>query len=125
MALGRYPIPQPPEEEIEAEMKQPPAGAHQFRLEKNRYASHESAIRMPIFELLQIIFTSEPPTLPSEYFGEDIREFVNLCLQKDVKKRGDLKTLLAHKFIKNELSSSEFAGWVQRTIEANKHYQQL
>ena len=58
MALGRYPIPQPPEEEIEAEMKQPPAGAHQFRLEKNRYASHESAIRMPIFELLQIIFTS-------------------------------------------------------------------
>lgn len=58
MALGRYPIPQPPEEEIEAEMKQPPAGALQVRPGGNPFASHANAIRMPIFELLQIIFTS-------------------------------------------------------------------
>lgn len=58
MALGRYPIPQPPEAEIEAEMKQPPGGALQVRPGGNPYASHANAIRMPIFELLQIIFTS-------------------------------------------------------------------
>lgn len=68
---------------------------------------------------------------------------LSVSLQKDVKKRGDLKTLLvsyyktiysgtvyspphththqAHKFIESEVSSAEFARWVQRTIEANRH----
>lgn len=58
MALGRYPIPQPPSEEIAMEMKQPPAGTLPPRPGGNPFASHAHAIRMPIFELLQIIFTS-------------------------------------------------------------------
>lgn len=55
MALGRYPIPQPPEDEIEEEMQQPPAGTLPPRPKGNPFASHANAIRMPIFELLQII----------------------------------------------------------------------
>ena len=59
MALGRYPIPQPPPGEIAEEMKQPPAGTvYPPRAGGNPFASHAHAIRMPIFELLQIIFTS-------------------------------------------------------------------
>ena len=58
MALGRYPIPQPPAEEIAQEMKLPPAGTLPPRPGGNPYASHVSAVRMPVFELLQIIFTS-------------------------------------------------------------------
>ncbi len=58
MALGRYPIPQPPSEEIAMEMKQPPAGTLPPRPNENPFASHAHAIRMPIFELLQIIFSS-------------------------------------------------------------------
>ena len=58
MALGRYPIPQPPAEEIDSEMQQPPAGTLPPRQGGNPYASHAHAIRMPIFELLQIIFSS-------------------------------------------------------------------
>ena len=55
MALGRYPIPQPPESEIDEEMKQTPAGTLPPRPGGNPFASHANAIRMPIFELLQII----------------------------------------------------------------------
>ena len=55
MALGRYPIPQPPESELEEEMAQPPAGTLPPRPRGNPFASHANAIRMPIFELLQII----------------------------------------------------------------------
>ena len=58
MALGRYPIPQPPSEEIAMEMKQTPAGELPARPNENPFASHAHAIRMPIFELLQIIFSS-------------------------------------------------------------------
>ena len=58
MALGRYPIPQPPSNEIAAELKEPPAGSLPPRQGGNPYASHANAIRMPIFELLQIITTS-------------------------------------------------------------------
>lgn len=58
MALGRYPIPQPPPEEITAELKEPPAGTLPPRQGGNPFASHANAIRMPIFELLQIITTS-------------------------------------------------------------------
>ena len=58
MALGRYPIPPPPPEEVARELQQPPAGTLPPRPGGNPYASHANAIRMPIFELLQIIFTS-------------------------------------------------------------------
>ena len=58
MALGQYPIPQPPHEEIIAELKEPMAGDLPPRQGGNPFASHANAIRMPIFELLQIITTS-------------------------------------------------------------------
>jgi len=56
--MGRYPIPQPPVEEIAQEMKAQPAGELPPREGGNIFASHANAIRMPIFELLQIITTS-------------------------------------------------------------------
>ena len=57
MALGRYPIPQPPLEEIIPELQEPVAGDFPPRQGGNPYASHANAIRMPVFELLQIITT--------------------------------------------------------------------
>lgn len=54
MAIGCYPIPEPSAEQIAEEMKQSPAGSHPPR--RNPHASHANAVRMPIFELLQIIF---------------------------------------------------------------------
>ena len=63
MALGRYPIPQPSVKEIAEEMKHKPAGVLPLREGGNPYASHANAIRMPIFELLQIITTCVSPTL--------------------------------------------------------------
>lgn len=57
MALGRYPIPQPPLEEIITELQEPVAGEFPPRQGGNPYASHANAIRMPVFELLQIITT--------------------------------------------------------------------
>ncbi len=58
MSLGCYPIPQPPAEEISAEMMELPAGTLPPRQGGNPYASCNNAVRMPIFELLQIITTS-------------------------------------------------------------------
>ena len=100
MALGRYPIPQPPDNEIEEEMKQEPAGTLPPRPKGNSFASHANAIRMPIFELLQIICSNvsgyiaavdtipplptsslppsqDPPQLSPKYFKDDIREFLD------------------------------------------------
>ena len=121
MALGRYPIPAPPLGEIDLEMTQPPAGHLPPRQGGNPYASHANAIRMPVFELLQVIFTGEPPSLPEKYYNHDFRDFVDLCLQKDVNKRGNIKSLVVHAYTKAaESSFVDFAGWVQRTIEANR-----
>ncbi len=58
MALGRYPIPLPADEEIAVELRQPMAGDLPPRLGGNPFASYANAIRMPIFELLQIITAS-------------------------------------------------------------------
>ena len=95
MALGRYPIPQPPESELEEEMTQPPAGTLPPRPKGNPFASHANAIRMPIFELLQIICSNvrghtpnqhhyiqfpsqDPPQLSAKYFSDEFRQFVEL-----------------------------------------------
>jgi serine/threonine protein kinase len=124
MALGRYPIPQPPESELEEEMTQPPAGTLPPRPKGNPFASHANAIRMPIFELLQIICSNDPPQLSAKYFSDEFRQFVELCLQKEPKRRGDLKTLLNHPFCASaaSLSVAEFRSWISRTIEANQFY---
>ena len=97
MALGRYPIPQPPQGELEEEMTLPPAGTLPPRPKGNPFASHANAIRMPIFELLQIICSNvtyltlppslatlaslspqDPPRLSAKYFSDDFSQFVDL-----------------------------------------------
>ena len=60
MAIGCYPIPEPAADQIAEEMKQPPAGTLPPR--KNPHASHANAVRMPIFELLQLIFNNVSST---------------------------------------------------------------
>ncbi|XP_003384864.1 PREDICTED: dual specificity mitogen-activated protein kinase kinase 1-like [Amphimedon queenslandica] len=118
MAIGSYPIPAPPKEQLDEEMRNPPAGSLPPR--RNPYASHANAIRMPVFELLQMIFTDDPPRLPDEYFDDKFKSFVALCLQKDVKKRGTLSALLEHKFVEESSKAKvDFASWVKRTIDAN------
>ena len=57
MALGRYPIPAPPLDEVNREMTQPPAGHLPPRIGGNPYASSHTnaAIVMDPFNLLLII----------------------------------------------------------------------
>ena len=55
MALGRYPIPAPPLDEIDREMTQPPAGHLPPRQGGNSNASHAKAIGMSFFDLLVVI----------------------------------------------------------------------
>ncbi|CAI8055466.1 Dual specificity mitogen-activated protein kinase kinase 1 (Fragment) [Geodia barretti] len=101
-----------------------PAGTLPPRPRGNPFASHANAIRMPIFELLQIICSNDPPQLSPKYFSDEFRQFVELCLQKEPKRRGDLKTLLNHPFCASaaSLSVAEFRSWISRTIEANQFY---
>ena len=52
-----------------------------------------------------IIILKPPPTLPRGCFSDEFIDFLETCLKKEPSERGDLKSLLQHKFIqkyKNE-----------------------
>lgn len=110
MAIGRYPIPPPDENQKSTSpshlMRFPP-GARQPSNVNN------DARPMAIFELLDYIVNEPPPKLPPEQFSEEFCEFVNKCLVKNPSERADLKSLMNHPFIKkSESRQVDFAGWV-------------
>ena len=88
MALGRYPIPLPENEEV----------AHLFQIDPNglspriegRCCSHP----MAIFELLEYIVNQPPPNLSKTYFSEEFVDFTDRCLKRETTERSDLKKLL-------------------------------
>lgn len=54
-----------------------------------------------LFEQLKAVVHGEPPKLPdAARFSSDFREFVALCLTKDVNRRPKYEPLLASSFIK-------------------------
>ncbi|PAA50496.1 hypothetical protein BOX15_Mlig028471g1 [Macrostomum lignano] len=52
-----------------------------------------------MFEQLEQVVKSEPPRLTDARFSEEARNFVNLCLSKDVKKRPKYRQLLQQPFL--------------------------
>ncbi|RMX45394.1 hypothetical protein pdam_00000776, partial [Pocillopora damicornis] len=109
MAIGRYPIP-PPEENQKStspsHLKRIPPGTRPPSGVSN------DARPMAIFELLDYIVNEPPPQLPPEQFSEEFCEFVNKCLVKNPSERANLKVLMDHVFIKiSESKKVDFAGW--------------
>jgi len=64
-------------------------------------------------KVLFLIPEKEPPVLEGNY-SKAFKEFVSLCLQKDVSKRLSAKELLAHKFIKNAKKTSYLTELIER-----------
>lgn len=112
MAIGRYPIPPPEENEkpsnYQSHVMRLPPGARQ-----QGGVNNDAARPMAIFELLDYIVNEPPPKLPSDHFSADFCEFVNKCLVKNPSERADLKSLMDHPFVKkSEATQVDFAGWV-------------
>ena len=72
LALGRYPIPVLPRNEIENLMSLP---------EGTPATSGREEIRQAIFELLSEIIDQDPPKVPSDYFSQEFCAFIDMCLQ--------------------------------------------
>lgn len=119
MAIGRYPIPPPEENELEKNanfspsIMRPPPGARQ-----PSGGNNDAARPMAIFELLDYIVNEPPPKLPSDHFSAEFCEFVNKCLVKNPSERADLKSLMNHQFVKkSETTQVDFAGWVCKVAD--------
>ncbi|CAH3025617.1 unnamed protein product [Porites evermanni] len=114
MAIGRYPIPPPEENEIE---KNSNYQSHILRLAPGARppggVNNDTTKPMAIFELLDYIVNEPPPKLPTGLFTDEFCEFVNKCLVKNPSERADLKSLMNHPFVrKAEATQVDFAGWV-------------
>lgn len=107
MAIGRYPIPVPHEQEIEQLFQADPNG-DTARVEKNENRA------MAIFELLEYIVNQAPPTLPKSCFSPEFIDFVDRCLKKNPTDRTDLKTLLNHPFVQNYQNEPIDLDWVKK-----------
>lgn len=88
MAIGRYPIPVPLEDEIKRLFTLDPKGI------SSRSENRSMNQSMAIFELLEYIVNEPPPSLPKSCFSDEFVEFVEICLKKEPMQRGDLKSLL-------------------------------
>lgn len=93
MGLGRFPIPKPSDQEIDEEMKLPPAGSMPPR-PKSDTGSVEADKNVPIFAMLvhvvedvrklphqscmviSVYLIQAPPRLPSKYFSPDLCNLV-------------------------------------------------
>ena len=93
MALGRYPIPVPSNEEV----------AHLFQIDPNglspRVEGRNGSQPMAIFELLEYIVNQPPPTLPKSHFSVEFIDFIDRCLKRETSERSDLKKLLVIFFL--------------------------
>jgi len=61
--------------------------------------SEARAEQIPPIELLQCIVNESPPRLSMNLFGDALRDFVNICLQKNPKARPTPDLLVRHPFI--------------------------
>ncbi|KAG1211502.1 hypothetical protein G6F35_010477 [Rhizopus arrhizus] len=77
-----------------------------------------------MFAQLEAITNGEPPSLPSETFSIEARDFVAACLQKDPNKRPTYAELLEHPFIKKyEDADIDMAKWAKEAYEASTQQQ--
>jgi len=111
LALGRYPIPVLPRNEIENLMSLP---------EGTPATSGREEIRQAIFELLSEIIDQDPPKVPSDYFSQEFCAFIDMCLQRVPEQRAGLDDLLSHDFAihcREYVSVANIAEFVNKTIK--------
>mmetsp|Transcript_26274 Transcript_26274/g.23154 ORF Transcript_26274/g.23154 Transcript_26274/m.23154 type:complete len:164 (+) Transcript_26274:41-532(+) len=67
------------------------------------------------FDLLEMISKSPVPDLPKDKFSDNIRDFVAICLRKEVGTRSSAAELLRHPFVKKyaAISRSSFIKWLE------------
>ena len=62
--------------------------------------------------------TQPLPHLPSTFFSEQMREFVDLCLRKNPAERPDLRTLLLQPWLSGvEHDETDMADWIGGIIK--------
>lgn len=108
LGIGRYPIPTPTQREIDDIFERDPDGL------AGRTEGRTVSQSMAIFELLECIVNDPPPVLPTNHFSPEFVEFVEICLKKDPQLRGELKTLLNHKFIQKYKNDPVNVAWFQK-----------
>ncbi|RNA26255.1 dual specificity mitogen-activated kinase kinase 1-like [Brachionus plicatilis] len=116
MAIGRYPIPVPSEDEIVNLFQNDPQGL------SSRSEDASSIQSMTIFEILEYILNKPPPSLPKSCFSEEFLDFLDTCLRKEPSERGDLKSLLQHRFIqkyKNEPVDTVIS-WINKIKQSSQ-----
>lgn len=107
MAIGRYPIPPPDNQTLDAILGGQSAAMQNIVEPKP----------MSIFELLSYVVDEPAPKLEHPSFSPQFKDFVDKCLRKVPEERADLKTLMAHDWIKlSEEANVDISGWVCQTM---------
>ncbi|CAK84523.1 unnamed protein product (macronuclear) [Paramecium tetraurelia] len=71
--------------------------------------------QMTYIQMIQNILKSESPKLDNYPYSLEMRDFVNICLNKDQSKRLDAQTLLQHNWIvKNAQNSQYVQMWIMQ-----------
>lgn len=116
MAVGRYPIPPPSDEDIDNLFKEDPQGN---RSRPEGYGCYKG---LAIFELMEWIVNESPPTLPRAHFSAEFCDFIDRCLKKSTSERADLNSLLHHSFYKRyetESDNQDVASWIRQVCRAD------
>ena len=74
------------------------------------------------FAVMTAILENDPPKLEGDQFSHSFKEFVRLCLIKDVEKRPKYNILLQNSFIQHYKSENvDVKGWFIKILEENKN----
>lgn len=117
MALGRYPIPPPDHHELSTLLGPQFKSTETVNLDESNQQKC-----MSIFELLEYIVNEAPPTIPSApgIFTKEFKHFVDRCLKRNPRERGDLKTLTSHEWIvMSEHKQVDMAKWVAGVLNSD------
>jgi mitogen-activated protein kinase kinase 7 len=74
------------------------------------------------FSVMTAILDNDPPKLEGDQFSHSFKEFVRLCLIKDVEKRPKYNILLQNSFIQHYKNENvDIKGWFIKILEENKN----
>lgn len=82
MAIGLYPIPAPSPNHVDRLLTQ------------SKPTYHEQSQSLSVFDMMECIIDDAPPRVEHESMSPEFTNFVDSCLKKDPKERGDLNVLL-------------------------------
>jgi len=117
ISLGMYPIPPPDDKTLVQIFRTAKVASNPEAAEKYLEIAGQGRPQpksMAIFELLEQIVNFPPPKLPPYVFSDDMRNFVDRCLKRNVTDRPDLSALMGHPWLKDVESDNtvDIAGWI-------------